>query len=136
MGINAYMDDTNQLLGNNKNNLLAPLLPNAQANIDLWQGLIQASGSTLNLTKCSWTPFLWVFDQLGNAHLAEPPDWPSYHIMAPDHQGCRHTLIHNSPSKAVCLLGVNIAPTVIMLPNSASLNNDKHSTATSFSAPQ
>jgi len=101
MGIDAYMDDTNQLLRNYDNNLQAPLLPNAQANIDLWQGLIQASSGTLNPTKCSWTLFLWVFDQLGNAHLAEPPDWPLYHITAPDHQGCQHTLTCNSPSTAV-----------------------------------
>jgi len=84
MGINAFMDDTNQLLGNDHNGFLAPLLPKAQANIDLWQGLIQASGRTLNPNKCSWTPFLWSFDQLGNAYLMEPPDQPKYHITTPD----------------------------------------------------
>ncbi len=74
MGIDAYMDDTNQILGDNTTSKLDPLLPNAQGNIDLWQGLIQASGGTLNPTKCSWTPFLWEFDKLGNAQLINPPD--------------------------------------------------------------
>jgi len=109
MGIDAYMDDTNQLLGNDNNNHLALLIPNAQTNIDLWQGLIQASSGTLNPTKCSWTPFLWPFDQLGNAHLVEPPDHPLYQITALDHKGKRHTLLRNSLDKAVWLLGVNIA---------------------------
>jgi len=74
MGIDAFMDNTNQLLINDNSNLLRPLLPDAQANIDLWQGLIQSSGGTLNPNKCSWTPFLWEFDLLGNANLKEPPD--------------------------------------------------------------
>jgi len=109
MGIDAYMDDTNQLLGNDDNNRLAPLLPAAQDNIDLWQGLIQASGGTLNPAKRHWTPFLWHYDQLGNAHLVEPLDTPAYQITAPDRMGKRHTLIRNAPNQAVWLLGVNIA---------------------------
>jgi len=109
MGIDAYMDDTNQLLGNDHSSFLAPLLPAAQANIDLWQGLIQASGGTLNPTKCSWTPFLWAYNQLGNARLEEPLDQPRYHITAPDRQGHRHTLKWNQPHTAVQLLGVHIA---------------------------
>jgi len=108
MGIDAYMDDTNQLLGNDNNNRLAPLLPAAQANIDLWQGLIQASSRTLNPAKCSWTPFLWQYDQLGNAHLVQPLDKPVYQITASDCARKRHTLIRNAPDKSVWLLGVNI----------------------------
>jgi len=108
MGIDAYMDDTNQLLGNDAMNSLDPLLPAAQDNIDLWQGLIQASGRTLNPTKCSWTPFLWRYDKLGNAYLTEPPDHPTYHITATDRQGERHRLIPNAPMTAVQLLGVHI----------------------------
>jgi len=87
MGIDAYMDDTNQILGNTATRKLDPILPQAQANIDLWQGLIQVSGGTLNPTKCSWTPFLWDFDKLGNARLINPPDHVKYHITAPDRQG-------------------------------------------------
>jgi len=93
MVINAFMDDTNQLLGNANNCSLAQVLPNTQANIDLWQGLIQASRGTLNPNKCSWTLFLWAFDQLSNAHLEEPPDQSQYQINAPNQQGICHTLI-------------------------------------------
>jgi len=109
MGIDAFMDNTNQLLGNDHNNNVSPLLPDAQANIDLWQGLILASGGTLNPSKCSWTPFLLDYDTLGNAKLKEPPDRPKYHITAPDRHGRQQTLIRNQPHKAVRLLGVHIA---------------------------
>jgi len=109
MGIDAFMDDTNQLLGNDQDNNISPLLPAAQANIDLWQGLIQASGGMLNPSKCSWTPFLWEYDLQGNAKLREPLDRPKYHITAPDRQGHQQTLIQNPPNKAVRLLGVHIA---------------------------
>jgi len=108
MGIDAYMDDTNQLLGNDNTNQLAPLLPAAQANINLWQGLIQASGGTLKPAKCSWTPFLWQYDQLGNAHLVQPLNTSAYQITASDRTGKRHTLLRNAPNKAVWLLGVHI----------------------------
>ncbi len=108
MGIDAYMDDTNQIIGNDNNNQLALLIPVAQANIDLWQGLIQASGGTLNPEKCSWTPFLWQYDKLGNAQLAQPIDTPQYQITVADRTGKRHTLIRNAPDKAVRLLGVHI----------------------------
>ncbi len=108
MGIDAYMDDTNQVMGEDCITL-DPILPEAQRNIDLWQGLIQASGGTLNPTKCSWTPFQWEFDKLGNARLVEPPDQPKYHITAMDRDGHRHTLVRNTPQTAVRLLGVQIA---------------------------
>jgi len=108
MGIDAYMDDTNQILGTDSNTL-DPLLPDAQANINLWQGLIQTSGGTLNPTKCSWTPFLWEFDKLGNARLVTPPDRPKFQITAVDRAGNRHTLTRNNPQTAVRLLGVQIA---------------------------
>jgi len=84
MGIDTYMDDTNQILGDHRATTMDPLLPAAEANIDLWQGLVQASGGMLNPLKCSWTPFLWEFDKLGNAHLIEPPDQTKYHITTPD----------------------------------------------------
>jgi len=98
MGIDAYMDDTNQILGDDSTTL-DTILPDAQENINLWQGLIQASGGTLNPTKCSWTPFLWEFDKYGNAHLIEPPDRTKYHITATDREGNRHTLVRNKPQK-------------------------------------
>jgi len=101
MGIDAYMDDTNQILGDKSTSKLDPLLLDAQANIDLWQGLIQVSGGTLNPTKCSWTPFLWEFDKVGNAHLINPPNQQKYHITAPDCKGHHHQLTRNLPNTAI-----------------------------------
>jgi len=109
MGIDAFMDNTNHLLGNSQDDHLHTILPSAQNNLDLWQALIQASGGMLNPTKCSWTPFLWHFDRHGNPRLVDPPPSPRYHITAPDRHGDRHTLHRNKPTDAVCLLGVHIA---------------------------
>jgi len=109
MGIDAFMDDMNHFLGNPTDDHLSTILPAAQHNIDLWQGLIQASGSTLNPSKCSWTPFLWHFDQHGNPRLVDPPPSATYQISAPDCTGEWHTLHCNKPNDAVQLLGVHIA---------------------------
>jgi len=109
MGIDAYMDDMNQILGTDQASLLATVLPNAQTDIDLWQGLIQASSGTLNLSKSSWTPFKWTFDTIGNAHLQSPPDLPQYHITASDQTGTRHTIVRNTPNQANRVLGVHLA---------------------------
>jgi len=109
MGIDAFMDDTNHLIGNSSDDHLHTILPDAQRNLDLWQGLIQASGGTLNPSKCSWTPFLWHFDRNGNPRLVDPPPSSLYQVTAPDRTGTRHTLHRNKPSDAVRLLGVHIA---------------------------
>jgi len=47
-GIDAFMDDTTHLMGADIDTTLSTLLSNVQCNLDLWQGLIQASGGTLN----------------------------------------------------------------------------------------
>jgi len=104
MGIDAYMDDTNHLMGNSQDDHLHTILPSAQKNLDLWQELIQASGGTLNPTKCSWTPFLWHFDKHGNPRLVDPPPSPRYHITAPNRNGDRHVLHRNQPNDAIRLL--------------------------------
>jgi len=88
--------------------LLATILI-AQQNIDLWQGLIQASGDILNPAKCSWMPFLWVFNCFGNAWLAEPPQRPWYLLSISNKEGQCHPIQRNLPSMAVRLLGVQIS---------------------------
>jgi len=88
--------------------LLATILI-AQQNIDLWQGLIQASGDMLNPAKCSWMPFLWVFNCFGNAWLAEPPQRPWYLLSISNKEGQCHPIQRNLPSMAVWLLGVQIS---------------------------
>ncbi len=109
MGLDAFMDDTTHLIGNDTNHLLSLIIPDAQANVDLWQGLILASGGTLNPSKCSWTPFLWSFNNhYRNPTLLTSPDRPSYHITAPDCTGDRHTIHRNTPHEAVQLLWVHI----------------------------
>ena len=56
MGLDAFMDDTTHLIGNDTHHLLSSIIPDAQANVDLWQGLIIASSGTLNPSKCILDP--------------------------------------------------------------------------------
>jgi len=110
MGLDAFMDDTTPLIGNDDDYLLSTLILNAQFNVDLWQGLISASGGALNPSKCSWTPFLWGFNNcFGHPTLLNPPDQPSYHITTSDRSGIHHALHRNTPQQAVHILGVHIA---------------------------
>jgi len=102
MGLNAFMDNTIHLIGNDTTHLLSSIIPDAQTNVDPWQGLILASGGTLNPSKCSWTPFLWSFNnRFGNPTLLSPPDSQSCHIMAPDQNREQHTLHRNALNDAI-----------------------------------
>jgi len=109
MGLDAFMDYTTHLIGNNTTYLLSLLIPDAQCNVDLWQGIILASGGTLNPSKCSWTPFLWSFNnQFGNPTLLNPLDCPSNCITALKRARDQHILHCNKPQDTIRLLGVHI----------------------------
>jgi len=69
IGLDGFMDEINILHGDYNNNDLSCLLQMAQSKINLWQDLLQVSSSSLNPLKCSWSPFIWSFNSLGNACL-------------------------------------------------------------------
>jgi len=129
MGLGAFMDDTTHLLGNGDDYLLSTLIPNAQFNIDLWQGLILASGSALNLSRCSWTPFLWdsiiALDILPCLTCQTDPCTTSQHPIGPAYNMLSIAIPHNKPSE---FLEFILQPTVAMTRNSAFSNNVRTST--------
>jgi len=108
MGLDGFMDDINILHGDYVSCDLSRLLPTAQFNLNLWRDLLQVSGGALNPSKCSWSPFVWVFDSLGNASLESSMDDASLVLVARDRQGVAHSLKRNNPSDAVRHLGVQV----------------------------
>jgi len=106
LSLNAFVDDTNLIHGADRSTQFSAILSQVQANLDLWHGLLQASGSILSHTKCSWTLFVWSYDKYGTAKLNKPPNPIS--IYTTDRVGNTHLLKLNKPSDAVCLLGVQI----------------------------
>jgi len=108
LGIDAFVDDTNMIHGNKGDADLSKILQIVQNNFRLWQGLLQSSGGTLNPSKCSWTPFLWKYNQFGHARLTTLPSDPKFQLYASDLAGQQHTLWINKPMDVVRLLGVHI----------------------------
>jgi len=106
--IDAFVDDTNMIHGDTGNADIGKLLQIVQTNFHTWEGLLQASGRTLNPQKCSWTPLSWSYNNLGHAHLTNPNTQTTPPLQATDLQGNSHVLCINKPSKAVWLLGVHI----------------------------
>jgi len=108
LGIDAFVDNTNMIHGNDGNADISDILKIMQNNFHIWQDLLHASSGTLNPPKCSWTPFLWEFNHLGHAKLIPIPENPQKQIYTSDLDGKSHTLQINKPSDVVRLLGVHI----------------------------
>jgi len=107
LGLDAFVDNTNLIYGLENPHTFNQIVQNMQANLDLWHGLLQASGGTLSPSKCSWTPFYWNMDNNGTETICMPP--ANISISTVDCQGSTHQLKPNKPSVAVQLLGVHIA---------------------------
>jgi len=108
LGIDAFVDDMNMIHGDNGNADISEILQIVQNNFRIWQGLLQSSGGMLNPPKCSWTPFLWKYNQFGHAQLTTLPPDPTNQLHASNLTGQQHTLQINKPTDAVRLLGVHI----------------------------
>jgi len=52
--IDAFIDDTSLISAQKCHQNFCKLLMTLQQNLDLWHGLLQASGSVLNLSSCVW----------------------------------------------------------------------------------
>jgi len=108
LGIDVFVDDTNIIHSNIGDANICELLQIVQDNFCKWQGLLHASGSMLNPPKCSWTPFIWHYNNLGHAWLAQLPEHTQPQLWATNLTRWSHILWTNKPSDAVQLLGVHI----------------------------
>jgi len=87
---------------------IGKILQIVQNNFRIWQGLLHASGGMLNPPKCSWTPFIWKYNQFGHVRLTTMPTDLNAQLYASDLNGMHHTLQINKPTDVVRLLGVHI----------------------------
>jgi len=108
LGLDAFVDDTNMIYGDHGTGNFSELIEVVQWNLNLWQGLLRASSGALNAKKCSWTPFIWMYNKYGHAHLSIIPDPSPFNINTQDMHDATHSLKINQPNKAVRLLGVHI----------------------------
>jgi len=92
LGLDAFVDDTNMIHADIGDSDIHELLQIIQNNLRSWQGLLHASGGTLNLPKCSWTPIIWTYNHLGHACMAQLPVDPGLQLYAKDLSGQRHHL--------------------------------------------
>jgi len=109
LGLDDFVDDTNMIHGAHGTATFSELLEVVQRNLDLWQGLLRASGGALNAKKCSWTPFIWTFNKHGHARLSPIPDPSPFNIYTQDMHGVTYPLKINKPDEAIRLLGIHIA---------------------------
>jgi len=108
LGIDAFVDNTNMIHGDDGDADIAEILQIVQNNFQIWQGLLHASGGVLNIPKCSWTPFTWKYNNFGHASLTTLPPDTNVQLHASDLKGTQHTIWINKPADAVHLLGVHI----------------------------
>jgi len=109
LGIDTFVDDTNMIHGAPGTASFSELIEVVQQNLDIWQGLLRASGGVFNAKKCSWTPFIWSYNKYGHACLMPLDDTSPFNIHTQDMNGDTHTLKINQPNEAIHLLGVHIA---------------------------
>jgi len=109
LGLHAFVDDTNMVQGAHGTANFGELIEVVQQNLDLWQGLLHASGGALNAKKCSWTPFIWLFNKYGHACLTPVTNELPFNIKTQDMHGNTYTLKINQPNEAIHLLSVHIA---------------------------
>jgi len=66
-----------------------------QYNLSLWNDLLQASGGSLNLSKCVWFYFNWKQDAQGTIKIVAPPTNSQSHS---DPYSTKSVITHPSPA--------------------------------------
>jgi hypothetical protein len=114
--IDAFVDDTTMLLALDDECSLQTLVTSFQHNLDIWTGLLRATGGANNIKKSCVSLFLWGFDKHGRAFLRDPnsepreislPGLTDITIYDPDLRK-RLPLRITTPSQATKLLGVHL----------------------------
>jgi len=72
LSIDAFMDDMWLPAPNLQNLPRNELALQAQTNLQKWHGILQSSGSQLNLKKCMWMLFHWMHKPSGEARISVP----------------------------------------------------------------
>jgi len=73
LGLDAFIDDTNLMAAALPNQTTPMPIQKVQYNLTLWNELLQASGGSLNPSKCVWFYFNWKQDAHGTVKIVAPP---------------------------------------------------------------
>jgi hypothetical protein len=106
----AFADDTN-LLGNNDNNEKTPeeLTEEAKNAFATWNGLLNAAGHFMELTKCACYLSFWKFQEDGYAYTMQPEEH-GQKIFVTDINGQEKEIPQLESNKSQKLLGVMKCP--------------------------
>lgn len=109
IGIDAFIDDSAQILALEKDVSLDELHQAMQDNSDLWNGLITATVGALNPTKGCCSIFCWSFEDEGTPYLLEPGEMDFDPLTMKITNGKLVEIRQTKQTDAVRLLGVRIA---------------------------
>jgi len=73
LGLDAFIDDTDLMAAALPNQTTPTPIQKVQYNLTLWNELLQASGGSLNPSKCVWFYFNWKQDARGTVKIVAPP---------------------------------------------------------------
>jgi len=106
-GFNTFVDDTNLVSIALPQQTIDTPIRTAQANLTIWNDLLQASGGELNPSKCVWFCFFWRIDPCSMASITEPP--PTLpEVMLSVHNGQPIPIKRLAPSEAHRYLGIHL----------------------------
>jgi len=106
-GFDTFVDDTDLVSIALPQQTIDTPVRTAQANLTIWNDLLQASGGELNPSKCVWFCFFWRIDPRGTASITEPP--PTLHeVTLSVHNGQPIPIKRLAPSEAHRYLGIHL----------------------------
>ena len=105
----AFVDDTDFLLGQTKGETIQQLIARTQEGIDMWEGLVRATGGALIIEKSAWWLIDVVWDQNGDWKYRKIDEMPG-NLQTRDWDGTQQPLNRKEVSEAFETLGVWIAP--------------------------
>jgi len=73
LGLDAFIDDTDLMAATTPTQTTPTPIQKVQYNLTLWNDLLQASGGSLNPSKCVWFYFNWTQDARGTNKIVAPP---------------------------------------------------------------
>ena len=109
LGVRLFIDDSNRILASDPQVSVNELVKRTQQNVDLWVGLIHATGGKLNASKSCWSMFIWGFTDDGAPFLDDEQTQDCCLTMLDHQTNTRTDLKVTTPDEAVRLLGVRFS---------------------------
>ena len=100
----VYVDDTDLIaVADGPDITMEDISDQMQEKVLCWSGSTRVTGGGQKITKCSWTPIDFTWDEQGNWHYWE--DYAS-NIRVPDDSGTLWRIARKSPMESTTIVGV------------------------------